>query len=70
MSKLLSLHITPMNGGFLVRAVLNTGKDEYTDDQYIVGTYAQVLKAVKTELDDFKPVRKVKVDKEIQQHAN
>ena len=65
MSKLVSLHITPMNGGFLMRAMLDLGKDEYKEDQYIVGSYAQVLKAVKTELDDYKPVRKPRAPKEI-----
>lgn len=60
MSKVASLHITPMEGGFIVRAVLTDGPGEYNEDQYIVSTYAQVLKAVKAELQEFKPVRKVK----------
>lgn len=58
MSKLLSLHVTPKEGGFLVRAVLDN--KEFVEDEYIVSTYAKLLKAVKQELVEFKPVRKPK----------
>jgi hypothetical protein len=49
-----------MQGGFMVRAVLNGAPDQYAEDTYLVQSYAQVLKAVKAELQEFKPVRKVK----------
>lgn len=60
MSKVNSLSVTPMEGGFIVNvSVFQPGMGQI-DDTYIVNTYAKLLKAIKNEFRDYKPVRKTK----------
>lgn len=63
MAKLTDLSISARNGGFIVRAVLEEKNQDgnpgdNTVDEYVVASYAKLMKAIKSELEDFRPVRK------------
>ena len=67
--KLANLEVTPRAGGFLVRVVLerrNVDANPLDDkvDEYIVSTYAKLIKALKSEFAEFKPVPKPRKPKE------
>jgi hypothetical protein len=68
--KLSSLYIKARNGGFIVGAELesdnvdaNPNDNKY--DEYVVSSYAKLMKAIKDELKDYKPVRKPRAKKEV-----
>ena len=68
--KMTSLCIKARNGGFIVGVELenanvdgNPNDNKY--DEYVVSTYAKLLKALKEELNEFKPERKPRVKKEV-----
>lgn len=70
MYKLTDLHINAVSGGFVVD--LSFEKDNKDgnpfDNKYekhVLPTYAKLMKFLKTELADFKPVRKPRVKKEV-----
>lgn len=55
------------NGGFIVNVTLEDGdSNQFEDkfDQYIVTSYAKLLKAFKDEFKDFQPARKPRAKKE------
>lgn len=68
--KLVKFTVEPRQGGFLCKITLenanrdaNEGDDKY--EEYIVTNYAKLMKAFKAEFQDFKPVRKPRVKKEL-----
>lgn len=67
--KLRDFAVQVRNGGFIVNVTLENGNidanqadDKY--DQYIVTSYAKLLKAFKDEFKDFQPARKPRAKKE------
>jgi hypothetical protein len=69
MAKLNSINVSVRNGGFIVRVHLedsniDANPADDTFDEYVVTTYAKLMKALKAELEDFRPKRKPRVKKE------
>ena len=60
-NNLMGLNVTVSKGGFIVDVYLS----DAAPDQYVVTSYAKLLKAIKDEFRDFKPVRKPRAKKEI-----
>jgi len=60
-----NIGVRVMKGGFLVSVVDEDGENgEFTDTETICTSYAQLMKQLKMELDDFRPVRKPRKVKE------
>jgi hypothetical protein len=68
MAKLNNMNIAVRNGGFIVHVTLEDGNIDgnpmdNTVDEYVVGTYAKLMKAIKAEFADLVPERKPRAKK-------
>jgi hypothetical protein len=68
--KLVRFVVEPKQGGFLCAVTLdNDNRDANPNDdkfeEYVVPNYAKLIKAFKSEFQDFKPERKPRVKKEV-----
>jgi hypothetical protein len=64
--KVSNITIRARNGGFIVgvdleNANIDANLNDNKYDEYVVPTYAKLMKALKEELKDFAPVRKPRV---------
>lgn len=58
--KLMNFTVVPKQGGFVVEVTLEDANGHMTNDDYLVTSYAKLLKAFKEEFKSYKPVRKPK----------
>lgn len=60
-----SIKIDVRNGGFIVTVVDNDAEQGFEDTEFICTTYGKLMKRLKYELEDLKPVRKPRAKKEV-----